>query len=164
MEQKSRIMFTGMSCFSGISYDEKQHRDAAEAESRWGSESLPQFLNHLSPLQEFFGIQGFRELLSFFSSASREFLLSDHSPGKKSGNLLHFFRSSRLCYSLFSLFCLRKPYFYNSSVIFIHVRTRNTCPFPVHQCQTAFDIGNADMMAAVIDNRRVMFDRIQCFF
>ena len=91
MEQKSRIMFTGMSCFSGISYDEKQHRDAAEAESRWGSESLPQFLNHLSPLQEFFGIQGFRELLSFFSSASREFLLSDHSPGKKAGTSCIFF-------------------------------------------------------------------------
>ena len=91
MEQKSRIMFTGMSCFSGISYGAKQHRDAAEAELRWGSESLPQFLNHLSPLQEFFGIQSFRELLSFFSTASREFLLSDHSPGKKSGNLLHLF-------------------------------------------------------------------------
>jgi len=24
--------------FSGISYGEKQHRDAAQAESRWGSE------------------------------------------------------------------------------------------------------------------------------
>ena len=153
-----------MSYFSGISYGEKQHRDAAEAESRWGSESLPQFLNHLSPLQEFFGIQSFRELLSFFSNASQEFLLSDRSPDKKTGTSCIFFRSSRLCYSLFSLFCLRKPHLYNSSVIFIHVRTRNTCPFPVHQCQTAFDIGNADMVAAVIDNRRVMFDRIQCFF
>ena len=153
-----------MSYFSGISYGEKQHRDAAEAESRWGSESLPQFLNYLSPLQEFFGIQSFRELLSFFSNATQEFLLSDRSPDKKAGTSCIFSRNSRLCYSLFSLFCLRKPYFYNSSVIFIHVRTRNNCSFAVHQCQTTFDIGNSDMVTAMIDDRRVMFDRIQCFF
>ena len=29
MEEKSRIMFTWMSYFSGISYGEKQHRDVA---------------------------------------------------------------------------------------------------------------------------------------
>lgn len=65
---------------------------------------------------------------------------------------------------LFTLFCFRQPHLYDCSVIFIHIGARNARPFAVHQCQTAFDIGNADMVAAVIDDRRVMFDRIQCFF
>ena len=65
---------------------------------------------------------------------------------------------------LFALFCFRQPHLYDGSVIFIHVRTRNTCPFPIHQRQAAFYIGDADMVTAVVDDRRVVFDCIQCLF
>ena len=65
---------------------------------------------------------------------------------------------------LFTLFCFRQPHLYDCSVIFIHIGARNARPFAVHQRQAAFYIGDADMVTAVVDDRRVVFDCIQCLF
>ena len=65
---------------------------------------------------------------------------------------------------LFALFCFRQPHLYDGSVIFIHIGARNARPFAVHQRQAAFYIGDADMVTAVVDDRRVVFDCIQCLF
>ena len=65
---------------------------------------------------------------------------------------------------LFALFCFRQPHLYDGSVIFIHIGARNARPFAVHQRQAALYIGDADMVTAVVDDRRVVFDCIQCLF